>query len=58
MTSDGQQDESSSQDPIKAPWIRPALKPLGKMKDLILGAGKTGSALDQDPTGTFKRGTG
>jgi hypothetical protein len=39
-------------------WVRPTLKPLGSMRDKILGAGKAGSNLDGDPRGTFKTGAG
>ena len=56
MTSDDREPEPSEHE--KTPWVRPELRVLGTMRELILGAGKTGSNLDQDPEGTFKSGVG
>ena len=37
-------------------WQRPILTFLGKVKDMVLGGGKTGWTADSDPQGTFNTG--
>ena len=43
---------------LKRPWELPALKFVGSVKELVHGAGKSGTNRDSDPQGTFKQGVG
>ena len=39
-------------------WQPPELKPLGSLKDVVQGGGKTGPTADGDPQSTRKTGIG
>lgn len=42
----------------RRPWIRPELRYLGKLGELVQGGGKFGSTADGDPQATLKPGVG
>jgi hypothetical protein len=54
----GKEPKKDPDRPQPKPWVKPQLRALGSMRDKILGAGKAGSNLDGDPSGTFKPGVG
>jgi hypothetical protein len=51
-------DDAAEQPRPKRPWTRPSVTLLGRVADLVHGAGKTGPNEDSDPAGTRKKGTG